>query len=72
MTCEAEQEGAPPRPGDKTVEANLRAYLRRAPALHAAILPAFAGLTTQPGHWGSAESRRSDPPGTARCSAQPG
>ncbi|RZU74691.1 hypothetical protein EV384_3167 [Micromonospora kangleipakensis] len=30
------------------MEANLRAYLRRALALHAAILPAFAGLTTQP------------------------
>ncbi len=45
---EAEQEGAPPRPGEGTVEANLRAYLRRALALHAAILPAFAGLATQP------------------------
>ncbi|MFU8853408.1 TetR/AcrR family transcriptional regulator [Micromonospora sp. SL1-18] len=45
---EAEQEGTPPRPGEGTVEANLRAYLRRALALHAAILPAFAGLTTQP------------------------
>ncbi|WP_406043538.1 TetR/AcrR family transcriptional regulator [Micromonospora sp. NBC_00898] len=45
---EAEQEGTPPRPGEQTVEANLRAYLQRALALHAAILPAFAGLTTQP------------------------
>ncbi|GAA4570636.1 TetR/AcrR family transcriptional regulator [Micromonospora coerulea] len=45
---EAEQEGASPRPGEGTVEANLRAYLQRALALHAAILPAFAGLTTQP------------------------
>ncbi|MFU8875159.1 TetR/AcrR family transcriptional regulator [Micromonospora sp. SL4-19] len=45
---EAGQEGAPPRPGDGTVAANLRAYLERALALHTAILPAFAGLTTQP------------------------
>ncbi|MFE9693337.1 TetR/AcrR family transcriptional regulator [Micromonospora sp. NPDC005806] len=45
---EAEQEGSAPRPGEVTVEANLRAYLVRALALHAAILPAFAGLTTQP------------------------
>jgi AcrR family transcriptional regulator len=45
---EAAQEGEPPRPGERTVEANLRAYLERALAVHAAILPAFAGLSTQP------------------------
>ncbi|MEU8262124.1 helix-turn-helix domain-containing protein [Micromonospora sp. NPDC048999] len=47
-TVEAAQEGPPPQPGEGAVEANLRAYLRRALALHAAILPAFAGLATQP------------------------
>ncbi|OKI45061.1 TetR/AcrR family transcriptional regulator [Micromonospora sp. CB01531] len=45
---EAELDGAAPRPGEGTVAANLRAYLARALALHAAILPAFAGLTAQP------------------------
>ncbi|MCW3817501.1 TetR/AcrR family transcriptional regulator [Micromonospora sp. DR5-3] len=45
---EAELDGVPPRPGEGTVAANLRAYLERSLALHAAILPAFAGLTTQP------------------------
>lgn len=45
---EAGLPGAAPRPGDGTVEANLRAYLERALALHAGILPAFAGVATQP------------------------
>lgn len=47
-TVEAAQHGTAPRPGDGTVEANLRAYLDRGLALHAAILPALAGLATQP------------------------
>jgi hypothetical protein len=42
--------GAPPGPaGSGTVEANLTAYIDRSLALHAAILPAFAGLVGQPG-----------------------
>ncbi|MEH0841542.1 helix-turn-helix domain-containing protein [Micromonospora sp. CPCC 205711] len=41
--------GGSPQPGEGTVEANLRSYLSRALALHAAILPAFAGVLTQPG-----------------------
>ncbi|MEV0154445.1 helix-turn-helix domain-containing protein [Micromonospora sp. NPDC050686] len=45
---EAGQRAVPPRAGERTVEVNLRAYVDRALALHAAILPAFAGLTTQP------------------------
>lgn len=45
---EAAQETPPPQPGEQTVEANLRTWLRRALALHAAVLPAFAGLTGQP------------------------
>ncbi|MFC4147168.1 TetR/AcrR family transcriptional regulator [Micromonospora mangrovi] len=40
--------GPPPTPGSATVEANLRVHLTRALALHAAILPAFAGLLHQP------------------------
>jgi AcrR family transcriptional regulator len=41
---------APPGPaGSGTVEANLTAYIERSLALHAAILPAFAGLVGQPG-----------------------
>ncbi|MEV1158834.1 helix-turn-helix domain-containing protein [Micromonospora chokoriensis] len=40
--------GAPPgQAGTGTVEANLRAYLIWALALHAAVLPAFAGLLDQ-------------------------
>ncbi|MGI5522100.1 TetR/AcrR family transcriptional regulator [Micromonospora sp. CA-259024] len=40
--------GAPPgQAGAATVEANLRAYLTWALALHAAVLPAFAGLLHQ-------------------------
>ncbi|MER6593578.1 helix-turn-helix domain-containing protein [Micromonospora purpureochromogenes] len=46
--AEAGLDGAPPQPGEATVEANLRAYLTRALALHAAILPAMAGVLTQP------------------------
>ncbi|MFI7704038.1 TetR/AcrR family transcriptional regulator [Nonomuraea sp. NPDC049480] len=40
--------GELPEPGAGTVEANLRAYLTYGLALHRAILPAFAGLLTQP------------------------
>lgn len=41
--------GEPPRlAGEGTVEANLRAYVERGLALHAALLPAFAGLLHQP------------------------
>ncbi|MGP3963838.1 TetR/AcrR family transcriptional regulator [Nonomuraea sp. 3N208] len=40
--------GELPEPGTGTVEANLRAYLAYGLALHRAILPAFAGLLTQP------------------------
>ncbi|MEV0808034.1 TetR/AcrR family transcriptional regulator [Micromonospora sp. NPDC050200] len=47
--AEAALEDAPPRPGAGTVAANLRTYLSRALALHAAILPAMAGVFTQPG-----------------------
>lgn len=47
--AEAGLEGTAPQPGAGTVEANLRAYLDRALALHTAILPAFAGVVTQPG-----------------------
>ncbi|MGC1214897.1 MAG: helix-turn-helix domain-containing protein [Micromonospora sp.] len=47
--AEAGLEGTAPQPGERTVEANLRAYLDRALALHTAILPAFAGVVTQPG-----------------------
>ncbi|MEO3778662.1 helix-turn-helix domain-containing protein [Micromonospora sp. B11E3] len=46
--AEAALAGAPPRPGDGTVEANVRAYLDRALALHVAVLPAMAGLVAQP------------------------
>lgn len=35
--------------GSATVEANLTAFLTRGLALHAVILPAFAGLVAQPG-----------------------
>jgi AcrR family transcriptional regulator len=38
-----------PPPGSGTVEANLSAHLERNLALHAAVLPAFAGLLGQPG-----------------------
>jgi AcrR family transcriptional regulator len=42
--------GPPPGPpGSGTVEANLTAFVDRSLALHAAILPAFAGLVGQPG-----------------------
>jgi AcrR family transcriptional regulator len=42
--------GPPPGPaGSGSVEANLTAYIDRSLALHAAILPAFAGLVGQPG-----------------------
>jgi AcrR family transcriptional regulator len=44
-----ERLGPPPRPGSGTVDANLTAYLDRNLALHAAVLPAFAGLLGQPG-----------------------
>ncbi|MGB2569039.1 TetR/AcrR family transcriptional regulator [Micromonospora citrea] len=47
--AEAALEGQPPRPGEGTVAANLRAYLTRALALHTAILPAMTGVFTQPG-----------------------
>jgi AcrR family transcriptional regulator len=41
--------GEPPRQaGAGTVEENLRAYVRHGLALHAAVLPAFAGLLAQP------------------------
>lgn len=40
--------GKLPEPGTGTVEANLRAHLAYGLALHRAILPAFAGLLTQP------------------------
>jgi AcrR family transcriptional regulator len=41
--------GAPPGPaGSGTVEANLTGYVDRSLALHAAIVPAFAGLLGQP------------------------
>ncbi|MFC0509277.1 TetR/AcrR family transcriptional regulator [Micromonospora costi] len=46
--AEAAAGGPPPEAGSGTVEANLRAYLTRSVALHAAILPAFAGLLHQP------------------------
>jgi AcrR family transcriptional regulator len=38
----------PGQAGVGTVEANLRAYIAHGLALHAAILPAFAGLLAQP------------------------
>jgi AcrR family transcriptional regulator len=38
----------PPRPGQDSLEANLAAYLRYLLDLHEQILPAFAGLLTQP------------------------
>jgi len=42
--------GDPPGPpGSGTVRANLTAYLTRGLALHAAIVPAFAGLPGEPG-----------------------
>lgn len=42
--------GPPPGPaGSGSVEANLAAYVHRDLALHAAVLPAFAGLVGQPG-----------------------
>ncbi len=40
--------GELPRPGTATVEANLRAHLAYGLALHRAILPACAGLLSQP------------------------
>lgn len=40
--------GELPAAGVDTVETNLRAYLAHGLALHRAILPAFAGLLTQP------------------------
>jgi AcrR family transcriptional regulator len=40
--------GLAPNPGDGTVEANLRTYLATAITVHAALLPAFAGLLGQP------------------------
>jgi AcrR family transcriptional regulator len=41
--------GPPPPPGSGTVAANLTAHLERNLALHAAVLPVFAGLLGQPG-----------------------
>ncbi|RKN39431.1 TetR/AcrR family transcriptional regulator [Micromonospora endolithica] len=41
-------DGPPPAAGGGPVAANLRTYLTRALALHAAILPAFTGLLHQP------------------------
>ncbi|GAA0439757.1 TetR family transcriptional regulator [Acrocarpospora corrugata] len=38
----------PGTPGQDTLEANLRAYLDYALRLHMAIMPAFAGLVSQP------------------------
>ncbi|MDG4801657.1 hypothetical protein [Micromonospora sp. WMMD980] len=45
---EAALPGMLPLPGEGSLAGNLRAWLDRALALHAAILPALAGLTTQP------------------------
>ncbi|MFI0465820.1 TetR/AcrR family transcriptional regulator [Saccharopolyspora sp. 5N102] len=39
---------APPAPGDGPIEANLAAHLRHILDLHERILPAFAGLLSQP------------------------
>ncbi|MDA3643151.1 TetR/AcrR family transcriptional regulator [Saccharopolyspora indica] len=39
---------APPRPGEGTLEASLAGYLRHILDLHERILPAFAGLLSQP------------------------
>jgi AcrR family transcriptional regulator len=41
--------GPPPPPGGGAVAANLSAHLDRNLALHAAVLPVFAGLLGQPG-----------------------
>jgi AcrR family transcriptional regulator len=41
--------GPPPLPGSGAVAANLSAHLDRNLALHAAVLPVFAGLLGQPG-----------------------
>lgn len=38
----------PPPPGSGTLDENLRAHIAHGLALHAAILPAFAGLLTEP------------------------
>jgi AcrR family transcriptional regulator len=40
--------GGPPGPGEGALEANLVAYLRYLLDLHERIIPAFAGLLTQP------------------------
>ena len=48
QSAEREAGGPPARAGADTVEANLRAYLTWAVTLHAAVLPAFAGLLQQP------------------------
>lgn len=40
--------GRLPEPGTGTVETNLRTHIRYGLALHRSILPAFAGLLTQP------------------------
>ncbi|WP_091067472.1 TetR/AcrR family transcriptional regulator [Micromonospora humi] len=45
---EAALAGAVPQPGEGSLAGNLRVWLDRSLALHAAILPALAGLTTQP------------------------
>ncbi|KAB2347919.1 TetR/AcrR family transcriptional regulator [Actinomadura rudentiformis] len=37
-----------PRPGDGSVEDNLRAYVTYGLAMHRAVVPAFAGLFSQP------------------------
>ncbi|WP_344921969.1 helix-turn-helix domain-containing protein [Streptosporangium oxazolinicum] len=48
QTVERELDEPPIRAGSGTVEDNLRVYLARGLALHAAILPSFAGLLAQP------------------------
>lgn len=48
QSVERELGELPSRAGSGTVEANLRAYITHGLALHAAILPAFAGLLSRP------------------------
>ncbi|MGJ6963455.1 TetR/AcrR family transcriptional regulator [Streptosporangium sp. G11] len=48
QTVERELGELPNRAGSSTVEDNLRVYITRGLALHAAILPSFAGLLAQP------------------------